>query len=140
MIARAFGFTLWSPFAGLFEIFRVAETMIQFRNALAAWGTDRFDEALKAEIRSLDARQLPLQEALSFSSSVLDDRPEVMILRTEESGSIVRVRAGLFYAGVIAGCNCADDPTPMEELREFCRVLFEIDKHTAQVTISLLSD
>jgi hypothetical protein len=39
---------------------------------------------------------------------------------------------------VIAGCSCADDPTPTNELDEFCELQLDIDKLTAVATVTLL--
>ena len=45
---------------------------------------------------------------------------------------------GIFYTGVVAGCSCADDPTPVEEQHEYCEVLIEINRATAEAVIRLL--
>jgi hypothetical protein len=50
------------------------------------------------------------------------------------------VKAGIFYTGVIAGCSCADDPTPVDELNEYCVVQFDIDRMTAETTVRLLAE
>jgi len=50
------------------------------------------------------------------------------------------VKAGLLYAGIIAGCSCADDPTPIDEVTEYCVVRFDIDKATAETKVTLLSE
>jgi len=112
--------------------------MIRLSKALAAWQTPAFKAVLKAEIEHLDANLLPLQEGLSQSSHANADKLSVMILSVVEEPDCLRVKAGLFYTGIIAGCSCADDPTPVDEVNEYCEVRIEIDKQTAAATISLL--
>ena len=51
----------------------------------------------------------------------------------------IRVKAGLAYNGIIAGCSCSDDPTPIDETNEYCEVLFSINKETAETTVELFS-
>jgi len=53
---------------------------------------------------------------------------------------VIRVKAGIFYTGVIAGCSCADDPTPIDEQNEYCVVQFDIDRTTADATVTLLAE
>jgi hypothetical protein len=113
---------------------------ITLKKALDAWGTPRFNEVLKDEIEQLDVQALPLQQGLSRGSHVGGARPQVMIISvTEQSGSIC-AKAGIFYTGIIAGCSCADDPTPVDEHSEYCVVRIEIDKATAGAAVSLLDE
>ena len=50
------------------------------------------------------------------------------------------MNAGIFYRSVIGGCSCADDPTPVDEQAEYCEVVVEIDKVTAEAKVTLLRD
>jgi len=95
---------------------------------------------LKQELEQLGADQLPLQQGLSASSVALDDPVSVMITGVSEDRGFIHVRAGIFYSGIIAGCSCADDPTPVSENNEYCEVRLAIDKTTAETTISLLAE
>lgn len=114
---------------------------IRLARALKAWDTPGFDAVLKDEIERLDPALLPLQQGLSQSShAVLDKQPGVIILAVEDRPDRLRVRAGLSYTGIIAGCSCADDPTPVDEITEYCEVRFDIDKATAEATVMLLSE
>jgi hypothetical protein len=113
--------------------------MIRFIKALNAWGTPGFNDILKQEIEQMDAGQLPLQQGLSASRHALDDKLEVMILGVAGAESYIRVTAGIFYTGMIAGCSCADDPTPVTEQSEYCEVRLDIDKTTAETTVALLA-
>ena len=114
--------------------------MIRLPNARNAWGTPEFEAVLKQDLAALDAASLPLQEALSLSSRVTDRPIQAMILGAGEDRGRIRVKAGIFYTGIIAGCSCTDDPTPMSELNEYCVVQLDIDPATAETTVTLLPE
>jgi len=116
------------------------QPMIRLPKSLNAWGTSEFKEILKQEIEQLDARQLPLQQGLSASSYVTDRPFQAMIIGASEEAGLIRVKAGIFYTGVIAGCNCADDPSPVDEQNEYCVVQFGIDRKTAETAVMLLAE
>ncbi len=111
--------------------------MIRLEKSLRAWGTSAFNEVLKSEIEQLDTHSLPLQQGLSRSSHVADSGFRVMILRASEHGDSLYIKAGIFYSGIIAGCSCADDPTPVPEQSEYCEIVLEISKPTAETRITL---
>ncbi len=108
--------------------------------SLQAWHSDAFIAVLKREICALDASLLPLQQGLSHSSYAIADKLSATILSVAEDDSSIIVKAGLLYTGIIAGCNCADDPTPVDENNEYCEVAFHINKETAETTVSIISD
>lgn len=112
--------------------------MIRLRRSVDAWGTAEFRDVLKQEIEQLDAATLPLQQGLSHSSYVTERPFQAMILSASESAGSILVKAGIFYTGVIAGCSCADDPTPVGEQNEFCELQFVIDSNTGETTVTLL--
>lgn len=114
--------------------------MIRFSKSMAAWNTPAFEESLKQEIAALDERHLPLQQGLVASSRVSGGPIQAMILSVAEEAGAVRVKAGIFYKGVIAGCNCADDPSPIDEQNEHCVVQFLIDRQTAEASVTLLAE
>ena len=116
------------------------DTPPRFTRALAAWGSDAFRQAVKQEIEALDAWQLPLQQALNRGSHVLEGRHEAMLIGAADLGTRLQAKVGIFYASVIAGCSCADDPTPLGEETEYCVVELDIDKTTAETAIRLLAD
>jgi hypothetical protein len=113
--------------------------MIRLTKALNAWGTPEFERALKQEIEKMDTAQLPLQQGLTTGSYALAGH-KAMLISTSEDAGVIRVKAGIFYSGIIAGCACADDPTPVNEESEYCVVQLDIDKHTAETTIALLAE
>lgn len=114
--------------------------MMRLPKSLDAWGTLGFRDALKQEIEQLDAGLLPLQQGLRFSSYVTDKPFQAVLLGASEAAGLLAVRVGIFYTGVIAGCSCADDPTPVDELNEYCEVQFLIDTQTGEAAVGLLSE
>lgn len=114
--------------------------MIWLIKSLNAWGTSDYKVALKKEIEQLDADQLPLQQGLSAGNYVSGDKFSVMILGATEDENFIHARAGIFYNSIIGGCACADDPTPVSELNEYCVVQLDIDKKTAETKVVLLTD
>lgn len=103
-----------------------------------AWGTEPFNDIFKKEITCLDASLLPLQQGLQHSSVANGENLSIIILSTNDDMDEILITAGLFYTGIIAGCNCADDPTPVDEINEYCETLFRINKKTALTTVSLI--
>jgi hypothetical protein len=112
--------------------------MIRLTKALRTWGTHEFTAVLKKEIEAFDAEQLPLQQGLSAGSYALGDKFEAMVISAHEQDGFIRARLGVFYSGIVAGCSCADDPTPVEPQPEYCEVQVDIDRKTAEATIVLL--
>lgn len=114
--------------------------MIRLKKTLDAWGTPDFEAVLKNEISQMKVDQLPLQQGLTSSSHALDDNIKAVIIAVSESEKFIHVKAGIFYSGIIAGCNCADDPTPVEAQSEYCEVRLDIDKTTAETTVALVAE
>lgn len=114
--------------------------MIRLTKTLNTWGTPGFEDTLKGEVEQLDADRLPLQQALSTSSHVTDSQRTVTIIRASDDEDLIHIKAGIFYSGIIAGCSCADDPTPIDEQNEYCVVQIDINKQTAEATITLLDE
>ena len=114
--------------------------MIRLDKALNAWGTPDFEAILKQEIAQLGAGQLPLQQGLSTGNYVAAEPISVTINSVAELENVIRVKAGIFYQGVIGGCSCADDPTPTSEINEYCEVQLDIDKANAATAIALASE
>ena len=85
--------------------------MIRLDKVMRFWGSPDFEAELKRELVQC-ADQLPLQQGLSGGNYVTDDPISVMINSVAETESVICIRAGIFYRGVMGGCSCADDPTP----------------------------
>jgi len=114
--------------------------MIRLSGSLNAWGSADFKTVLKAEIERLDPGLLPLQQGLSNSSYATDSPHTAVIIAVSEAPGLIRAKLGIFYAGIIAGCSCADDPTPVEEQTEYCELRIDIDTTTAEASMTLLAD
>ncbi len=114
--------------------------MIRLPDSLRAWRTPDFKAVLKQEIEQLGAVRLPLQRGLTTSSHVLDEPLEAMIIGVTDEPGFIGVKVGIFFSGVIAGCNCADDPTPVEAQNEYCELRLAIDKVTGATSVTLEAD
>lgn len=113
---------------------------MQLTTALNAWDTPAFEETFKQAILQMDAALLPLQQALAQSSYTDGANRGVSILGMSDDARQIHIKAGIFYTGMIPGCSCADDPTPLNEISEYCELLFTIDKTTAETQVALLAD
>ncbi|MES2408395.1 MAG: hypothetical protein V4528_13850 [Pseudomonadota bacterium] len=109
-------------------------------NSLHAWGTADFNHTFKNEIKQIDASQFPLQKGLTTGSYALDNILDVIVISTTETEGHLRAKVGIFYTSIIAGCSCADDPTPIDENNEYCVVQIDIDTSTAEAALTLLTD
>jgi len=114
--------------------------MIQLPAALSAWGTPAFPDVLKQELERLPAGALPLRAALTHGSHALDEGIGARLIAVKANPATLRARIGIFYFGIIAGCNCADDPSPIEPHPEYCELLLEIDRASARATLTLVDD
>lgn len=112
--------------------------MLKLNLTLQAWNTAEFRNVFLQEICLLDADTLPLQQGLQHSSYANSDDLTASVLSIKNDDEKLFIKAGLFYTGIIAGCNCADDPTPIDENNEYCEVLFSVDRNTAQTTVTLI--
>jgi hypothetical protein len=108
--------------------------------SMNAWGTPAFRETLKREIEQLEPACLPLQRGLRRSSYVTDIPHTAVVIGVAENGGLIRAKLGIFYSGIVAGCSCADDPTPVTEENEYCEVQVDIDRATGAATVMLLDD
>jgi hypothetical protein len=92
---------------------------------------------LKQELEALDATDLPLQQGLERGSSVANGAFRIMLIGTEEATDRVCATVGVFYTGIVAGCSCADDPSPVEGHPEYCELRVEIDRSSAEAAFIL---
>jgi hypothetical protein len=112
--------------------------MIKLKKSLAAWKNVDFKAIVQKEISLLDETSLPLQEGLSRANYVDASDLSILVLKTTETNTELQIKTGIFYQGIIAGCNCSDDPSPMASHTEYCEVQFSINKKTAQTEVLLL--
>lgn len=92
------------------------------------------------EIERRSIEHLPLKLGLTTGNYVLANPHTAMVNSVSDSGSFIGITAGVFYQSVIAGCSCADDPTPVNENSEYCEIRLEIDKLTAQTIVTLVTE
>jgi len=114
--------------------------MIKLIKTVSAYKAVDFKKIAKDEITNIDPSHLPLQQGLSLSSYVGKTPFSVVILNATEELDSLKIKAGIFYTGIIAGCSCSDDPSPTDEQNEYCELLFSINKNTAESDIILLDD
>jgi hypothetical protein len=95
--------------------------------SLNAWGTADFPAVLKRELAE-HAQELPLQQALTGTSAVADEAITIVLLDARADEAVIHVKAGIFFGGILAGCSCADDPTPIEPQTEYCELQLMIDR------------
>ncbi len=113
--------------------------MLRLPNAMQACGTPDFATVLKRELAQ-HAADLPLQQGLAVSNAVADTPITVVIHNVAETNQAIRVKAGIFYEGMVSGCSCEGDPTPTPNNTEHCVVLLEIDKTTAATGVTLMDE
>ncbi|MBD3670142.1 MAG: hypothetical protein HUJ29_05150 [Gammaproteobacteria bacterium] len=113
---------------------------LQLPLTLQAQDQPDFKATLKQELESLSADELPLQQALRYSSRLAPRPFSVMLLHQHNDYTSIHLRIGVFYTGIIAGCSCADDPAPQDEVNEYCELAVVIDRATATATIVLLEE
>lgn len=114
--------------------------MIKLPKTVAAYSTPEFEAVLKEEIQHISIDSLPLQQGLSQSSHVSERDISATIINVTETTGLIQVKTGIFYAGIIAGSCCTDDPTPMCEQAEYCEVLFVINRVTGETTVTLCQE
>lgn len=112
--------------------------MLKLIKTAQAINSNNIKQIAKEEIQKINKDLLPLQQGLSLSSYVGKSEINVVILNIECETDIIKIKAGVFYTGIIAGCSCSDDPSPTDEKTEYCELQFDIDKNTAETNIVLL--
>lgn len=105
------------------------------RSALTTTG---FADTLRQELAGLPPGSLPLQQALRVSSHAIEDAIDTVVLSVDAQSQTVQVRIGVFYTGIVAGCNCADDPSTVEPQPEYCELLLAIDRTSGAASVTLL--
>ena len=111
---------------------------LRLPQALAAWGSEAFTDVLRHELIAAGAHALPLQRCMVHGNHVASTPVSLLLHSVEADAARIRVRLDVLFQSVVAGCSCADDPTPWSELDECCRVEVAIDRSTAHADILLL--
>lgn len=110
---------------------------MQLGQVLRAWGAPDFAGVVQRALQD-QVEALPLQQALSVGSYALTAAVTTCLIAAEETAAGLRMRVGIFYSSVIAGCSCADDPTPIDEQPEYCELLIDINRADGCATVALL--
>ena len=97
---------------------------------LAAWPSPLRDSILKQELEGLDPGLLPLREAMARGNQVAAEPVRVLVLATGEDEDGYWARVGLLFASLVGGCQCADDPSPLEALPEYAELEIRVDPQT----------
>ena len=114
--------------------------MIHLNESVRAWGTPAFAETLKREIEALDPAVLPLQQGMRLGSYALGADFQVTVLGAWRRSGRLEARVGVFYAGLVPGCSCADDPTPVEPHPEYCELIFIVEPDTGEAMVRLAGE
>ena len=114
--------------------------MVKLTESLKSWNTNAFETAFTQEVMQLGLDDLPLQQGLSFSSVALDHDLKIIILDTKEQNRSIAIKLGVFYYGIMSGCSCADDPSVVEEVNEYCELMVQIDLDNGDAIITLSGD
>ena len=88
--------------------------------------SEEFDRELLAMLHAATPAQLSLEQALRQGSAVIADSVSWTLLGRKIEADRITVRAGVFFTSQIAGCSCADDPSPADTLNEFSEAIIEI--------------
>lgn len=114
--------------------------MITLPKSTQAWNSGDFEDILKKELEALGLDHLPLQQGLSHSSFALDHHLKMVILNIQEQDNLAMIKAGAFYSGIVAGCSCSDDPSPTDEVNEYCEMDITLNLTDGQASIALSSE
>jgi len=122
----------------------MSQTRITLPRSVSAWNSPanrlRFRAILVGELESLGADhpalQPLLQAGLIQTSAVAEAPLAFQLLSQREQNGRILVHLGLFYAGIIAGCSCADDPSPSDSLTEHCELMLEIILATGEARLT----
>jgi len=119
----------------------VTNATLTLKRSAAAWNSPSFRPTLVDEVQVLGphhpALRPLLQAGLTQTSAVAEAPLGVQVLRSREAAGRIHMHLGVFYAGVIAGCSCADDPSPVDPITEHCELLLDIDVATGRAWVSL---
>ena len=96
-----------------------------------------FKTMVKKAIESLSLDELPLQQALTQSSVALEGDLSVMLLGCDVTESSIQLRVGISFYGILSGCSCADDPTPVDRVNEYGEFVFTLNRETSEILVHL---
>ena len=112
---------------------------IKLSEAVASTDSSVAAAMLKQELEQVDGLSLPLQQGLTRSSYTDGENFGVTILSVQRDSEGLHAKAGILYQGIIAGCSCADDPTPQSTVDEYCEIELVVAEN-GSTTVKLLND
>ncbi len=110
--------------------------MTKLISSLKSWETENFKQTLKKEMEILTSDVLPLNKASCQGGMVDDSNISVLVHSVSSTESHLKIKTGIFFYEIIAGCNCNDAPIADNT---YCEVLVSIDRKTAEACFSLLT-
>ena len=118
----------------------MTDARLALTRSIEAWSGPAFEATLVEELQALGSHHpalWPLLQAGLMQTSAVAEAPlGIQVLSGSLTAGRIRVHLGVFYAGVIAGCSCADDPTPVDTITEHCELLLDIDPTTGRARLS----
>lgn len=96
-----------------------------FHQSIAAWDTDDFAKTLYQELSA--SGLISLIDLMQQGSAPLFDSVRFSLLKAECAENKINVKLSVFFHSVIAGCQCADDPNPVDPIPEYAEVALTID-------------
>jgi len=99
---------------------------------------EEVEAVFKAELAATSPDELPLQQGMAHGNVAKGDGLTAMVIRTEVEPERYRIRAGLFFSSLVAGCACHNDPTPMADEAEYCEADFVIRRPDGATQASLV--
>jgi len=105
-------------------------------NSVRAWNSAVFADVLKADILGLGAGVLPLQQAAA-GGSIDESDVEITLLGSSDSATEIHANIGVFFAEIIAGCSCGDEPSASTA---YCELRVSIDKADGQARFEVMHD
>ena len=106
---------------------------MDLKDTLRAWNTPEFAAVFSRELSATGT--LPLQNHLRYGGVALTDKLSIMVLKSWDDAAALHVKTGIFFSSIIAGCNCADDPTPIDEQPEYAELEVVIDKQSGAARV-----
>jgi len=112
--------------------------LISLPDVLQAADEAELKSRLKQALEKVDGTSLPLQQGLTRSSYTDCKDFSVTVLGLTRGPQKIRAKVGIFYKGIVAGCNCADDPSPVPEIDEYCELELSIDSASGDTELVLV--
>lgn len=113
----------------------MSNTQLTLPRSSAAINSEDFAATLQSELLHLPTHRLPLENGLTMGSHV-EAVQQVMLLGKNLTAQGYRVKIGVFFTSILAGCNCADDPTPQDTHNEYLEIELLLDPASTRATLT----